>query len=59
MNNIINKLLNPRVIITLTTSLVFAYICITGNKDMFTVFITAYMVILGYYFTSNKKEENK
>ena len=59
MNNIVNKLLNPRDIITLITSLVFAYICITGNKDMFTVFITAYMVILGYYFTSNKKEENK
>lgn len=59
MNNIINKLLNPRVIITLITSLVFAYLSITGDKEMFTVSITAYMVVLGYYFTASKKEDNK
>lgn len=59
MKNIINKLLNARYIIALITTLIFGYLCITGNKDILATFITVYMVILGYFFTASKKEEGK
>lgn len=59
MKNIINKLLNTRHMIAFMTTLTLCYLCIVGNKEMFTVFVTVYMVILGYFFTASKKEEKK
>ena len=59
MKNIINKLLNARYIIALITTLIFGYLCVVGDKDILTTFITVYMVILGYFFTASKKDEGK
>lgn len=59
INNIMNKLLNTRHMIAFITTLTLCYLCVVRDKEMFTVFVTVYMVILGYFFTASKKEEKK